>query len=420
MSIKYRDSKIKLRPFFSAIRKRHLLPQLIIQYTTYCNATCPQCGMRKGSRIPRRVLDKEYVKRVIDYTASQWNVQFLSFTGGEPFLFLDDIIELIDHASAQGIKYIRTGTNGFVFQYDQPKKFSDRIYTIAEKLSKTKLYTLWISLDSSEPNVHEEMRGFPQVVKGIEKAIPIFEEFGVYPAANLGINRNIGGKYNPKEIKEFNEERFYETYRNGFSKFYKMVIDMGFTIANACYPMSVENERVTYQATSQDHIVSFRPEEKAVLFKALFDAISEYRSKIRIFTPKSSLYTLMNFYGNGGKIQYPCRGGIDFFYMDAQNRHIYPCGYRDQDDLGEVWDIDLEFLQKQKPDCTKCDWECFRDPTELMEPVLGLYHHPFSELGKMISNEKRQLWIKDLLYYKKCNFFNGRIPPDYKKLKNSL
>jgi MoaA/NifB/PqqE/SkfB family radical SAM enzyme len=403
----------------STIRKKYNYTQLVIQYTTRCNATCPQCGMRKGSKVVRKTLHKDYLKRVIEYAVAEWNLQFLSFTGGEPFLFGDDIIELIHYASNQGVKYIRTGTNGFIFQEHSANagKFEERVSSLAEKLSQTNLHTLWISLDSSEPNIHEKMRGFPGLVKGIEKALPILAKFGIYPAANLGINRNVGGKYDPHEITNFNKNRFYERYRKGFANFYQRVIDMGFTIANTCYPMNMESSEVVYHATSQDAIVSFRPEEKTILFKALYDTISEYRSKIRIFTPKVSLYTLMNFYGNNREIEFPCRGGLDFFYLNAQDGHIYPCGYRIEDDLGEIWDVDLKSLRLQKPKCVKCDWECFRDPTELLEPLIQIYQHPLSAMRKMITDEKMRLWVKDILYSYACNFFSGRTHPDYGKMK---
>jgi MoaA/NifB/PqqE/SkfB family radical SAM enzyme len=375
--------------------------------------------MRKGSEIDRKTLDKDYIKRVIDHAVSEWNIQFLSFTGGEPFLFLDDIIELINHASDQGVKYIRTGTNGFAFRYNSSNagKFEKRIYSLAEKLSQTKLYTLWISLDSSDPHTHEQMRGFSGLIEGIERTIPILEEFGIYPAANLGINRNVGGRYNPDEVKNFNADKFYQTYRSGFSRFYDQVINMGFTIANTCYPMSVETDEAAYHATSQDYIVSFKREEKATLFRALFDTISEYRPKIRIFTPKVSLYTLMSFYGNNKKIEYPCRGGIDYFYLDARDGHVYPCGYRIEDDLGEIWDIDLDSLRSKKPACVKCDWECFRDPTELVEPIIEIYRNPLSVIKKVFSSKKMQLWMKDILYYYSCDFFNGRKAPNYNRMQ---
>ncbi|MBR9986665.1 MAG: hypothetical protein KFF68_12210, partial [Desulfosarcina sp.] len=34
---------------------------------------------------------------------------------------------------------------------------------------------------------------FPGVVAGIARALPIFHRAGIYPAVNLGINRNVGG-----------------------------------------------------------------------------------------------------------------------------------------------------------------------------------------------------------------------------------
>lgn len=416
---KYYPKGNAFKSLLSSIRKGHATPQLVIQYTTYCNATCPQCGMRKGNKINRTSLEKDYIKRVIDHAVSEWNIQFLSFTGGEPFLFADNIIELISYATSMGVKYVRTGTNGFVFQYNPSRvdNFEQKSRSLIEKLSETRLYTLWISLDSSDPQTHEQMRGFNGLVKGIEKAIRIFEEYGMYPAVNLGLNRNIAGNYSKDEIANFDKEKFYERYRNGIERFYQLAIDMGFTMANTCYPMSMEDGSYSYHATSHSNIVSFQPDEKAILFKALYDSASEYRSKIRIFTPRSSLHSLMDFYNNGKKIEYPCRGGIDYFYLDAQDGHVFPCGYRVEDDFGEIWDVELDELRKSKPNCIKCDWECFRDPTELIQPIIDLYNHPASAIYNLLSDKKKRLWFKDLLYFYACDFFNLRSKPNYLKMK---
>lgn len=411
------ESKNKiLKTLLSEVKKGYANPQLVIQYTTLCNADCPQCGMRRSNKIKRVKLEMDYVKKVIDYAVSKWNIKFLSFTGGEPFIFVNDIIELINYASNMGIKYIRTGTNGYVFQYSASKanEFEKNTRLLIEKLSETKLYTLWISLDSSDPKTHEKMRGFDGLLKGIEKAIRIFEEYGMHPAANLGLNRNIAGQYSQEEINNFDKEKFYERYRYGISRFYELAINMGFTIANTCYPMSIEDNTYSYYATSQEDIVRFKPEEKLVLYKALYDSASYYRSKIRIFTPRSSLYSLINSYN---KVKYPCRGGIDYFYLDAQNGHIYPCGYRANDDFGEIWDINLDDLRKSKPNCTKCDWECFRDPTELIQPVIDFYRNPFSIPYELAIDIKKRLWFRDLLYFYACDFFNMRSKPNYWKMK---
>lgn len=408
----------EIKSLFSSARKKHGNIQLVIQYTTHCNAFCPQCGMRKGSKIVRKTLNKDYVKRIIDYAASEWEIKFLSFTGGEPFIFFEEIMELARYARNQGIKYIRTGTNGFQFQEtSNGKNFEKRISLIAEKILQVDLYTLWISIDSSDSYTHEQMRGFPGIIKGIEKAIKIFEKFGLYPAVNLGINRNIAGDYNQAEIINFNRERFYDRYRKGFSDFYNLVINMGFTIANTCYPMSMENGTFTYHATSVDDIVRFKPEEKAILFKALYDSVVEYRSKIRIFTPLTSLYTLMNFYEGKMPIEYPCRGGIDFFYLDARDGCIYPCGYRAEDKMGEIWDLDMKALSMKRPTCIKCDWECFRDPTELFEPWIQICNNPISSIKNVFTKEKMRIWLKDMLYFYACDFFDIKKAPNYAKMR---
>ena len=76
------------------ILKGRIPGQLIIQYTDFCNATCPQCGMRKTESYERSKLDEDEIKRIIDAAADK-NIQSLSFTGGEPFIFKDPVYKQI-------------------------------------------------------------------------------------------------------------------------------------------------------------------------------------------------------------------------------------------------------------------------------------------------------------------------------------
>ena len=70
--------------------------------------------------------------------------------------------------------------------------FEKRVSGLAEQLVNAGVYTFWISIDSADPGVHESMRGLKGVWDGIRKAIPIFHRHGLYPSANLGINRKMG------------------------------------------------------------------------------------------------------------------------------------------------------------------------------------------------------------------------------------
>jgi MoaA/NifB/PqqE/SkfB family radical SAM enzyme len=401
--------------------------QLIIQLTDKCNAFCPQCGMRVTERFPRSKLPTDDVKRTLD-SAAEKGVKVVSFTGGEPMLLFDELIELIKYAGKAGIEYIRTGTNGFMFANGSSTPNLNKINKIAEKLSNTPLRNFWISVDSAIPAVHENIRGIPGVIRGVEEAIPIFHSHGIYPSANLGINRAINGHLtecvscSSLNQKDYCDD-FYQVFRIAFKKFYQFVIDLGFTVVNCCYPMSVDQEdnksglKSVYAATSEENLVRFQTEEKALLFKALFDTIPEYRSKIRIFSPRTTLYALLQQYRDESKLPYPCRGGIDYFYIDSKDGNTYPCGYRGNENLGKFWDIDIPSLDRHAA-CHLCEWECFRDPSELFGPLLDTLNSPL-DLIKRISRDRQyfKIWAEDLKYYGACDFFDGREPPDYQKLK---
>jgi len=415
--------RLSLKDISLLLRGRSLR-QLVIQFTDRCNALCPQCGMRVSRKFDRSVLDVESVKNIIGRFAEQGG-RALSLTGGEPFLYFDQIIELIRYAGVRKIPFIRTGTNGFLFRNSEKADYIDHVKRIAGKLAETNLKTLWISIDSADPGTHERMRGLPGVIKGIEKALPVFHEFGIYPSANLGINRNTGGTASLISLEipsdERNGELFYEQAVFSFKKFYRFVIELGFTIVNACYPMSDDHNAASeldavYGASSGDSIITFNSGEKVLLYRALFDTIPEFRSLIRIFTPRVSLYSLIKQYSGAAEDTYPCLGGIYFFFIDAVSGQVYPCGYRGSESMGDFMDLDIDSIDT-RPFCRQCDWECFRDPSELLGPVMEI-GHPLRLAGRIIRDKKfARLWSEDLQYYRASDFFNGRKEADYGRLK---
>jgi hypothetical protein len=339
------------------------------------------------------------------------------------------LCELINHAERLGIPYIRSGTNGFVFKNPEKPDFKSRVERLADRLADTTIRTFWISIDSSVAPLHETMRGFKDVIKGIETALPIFHSYGLYPSANLGINRNVGGE-TTRSLRSIEggmtEEdylsSFYLKFKKAFHNFYQFVVDLGFTIVNTCYPMSIGIEEgsngldAIYGATTVNNIVRFNHAEKSLLFKALLETVQCFRSKIRIFSPLCALHMLTNQYNGSALAPFPCRGGIDFFFVDAHMANTYPCGYRGNESLGKFWELERERPEPKKS-CILCDWECFRDPSELFGPIMELFSNPFS-LGKKVIHDPMffKYWVNDLRYYRACDFFNGRKAPDYKRL----
>lgn len=390
--------------------------QLIIQTTDHCNAACPQCGMRKQESFKRSRLDKASIKRIIDRAVKN-RVRALSFTGGEPFLFRDDLFECIRYAADKDIPYIRTGTNGFMFMGANRPGFADRMDTFANALKYSGLYTFWISLDSWDIVEHEDGRGLMGVTDGIRQALPVLKQCGIYPSANLGINRKLVREDISVTESSTDEEKehFYQLYREGFRKFYNFASSMGFTIANACYPMSAE-ENAVYKAESSDRMVSFNKTEKHLLFKALYDEIPFHRGKIRIFTPRSSLLTLVRTYGTGLESGYACRGGIDYFFVNSADGCAYPCGFRINDSFGKYEELNTNRI-KGRPHCRECDWECFRDPSNHTGPVTGFFRNPIKTVWSVFNDrEFFKDWITDTLYYIACGMFNFRKAPEYGRM----
>lgn len=404
--------------------------QLVIQITDRCNAACPQCGMRASSDFPRSTLEPGDVLRTIDAAAAR-NIKAISFTGGEPLLFPDTLCAYMNRAGRRGIPWIRTGTNGFLFAGSARPGFQRRISRLVEKLAATPIRNFWISIDSHVPEVHESMRGFDGLIKGIKKAIPIFHDAGIFPSANLGINRNLGGhltrdlhpglSFSPREY----EDAVYDAYARSFSTFYETIISLGFTIVNACYPMSIDDSlepgshdlEAVYRASATDSIVRYTAAEKAVIFQVLKDTIPKFRHRIRIFSPLVSLKALAGEYNGSPGTSSPCQGGINYHFIDACTGNTFPCGFRGRESRGRFWQSACRPGGLQ-PDCRRCDWECFRDPSELAAPLLNLASSPLSFARKTAADPGYlALWLNDLLYYRACDYFNGRKAPDYRRMK---
>lgn len=396
--------------------------QLVVQFTDHCNARCPQCGMRVSERFRRSILDINTITGIIDRFAVL-NGAAISFTGGEPMLHFKQLSHLISHASRRGIPHIRTGTNGFLFRDHTGHGFTDRVRRIAETLAAGGIGTFWISIDSADPELHETMRGLPGVIRGIEKALPVFESFGIYPSANLGINRNTGGnRVKPLRDRKggITRTELYEHFRDSFDAFYRFVTELGFTIVNSCYPMSVAADNglnAVYAASSAEDIISFTPREKTAVYRALFDTIPRHRSRIRIFSPRSSLHAMVRQHNGETGAGYPCLGGVDYFFISAGDGRTYPCGYRGDEDLGDFRTINMKKIPCV-PDCRGCDWECFRDPSVLLGPLLELRRSPFTLARRLISDRAfLKIWSEDLAYYRACDYFSGRTKPDFARLR---
>lgn len=135
-------------------------PFLIVwDVTGACNLRCKHCYADAG--IKTNELSTDEARRAIDIFAHA-GVVSIAFSGGEP-LIRPDIYELSKYAVDKGI-YVSMATNGTLLNR----------HTL-DKLWKCGVRFLQISLDSADPEIHDEFRGvngaWNKTVEGIKLAV---------------------------------------------------------------------------------------------------------------------------------------------------------------------------------------------------------------------------------------------------------
>jgi len=131
-------------------------------YTNYdCNLRCTYCVAESHPGAPKRSIDLETVKKLVN-EAVELEFERIYFTGGEPFV-LEDIYEMCAYASDRLSTTILT--NAMLFR--------GRRWDCLEEIKNDRL-TLQISLDGSRPEHHDPYRGqgsWEKTMAGIEKLL---------------------------------------------------------------------------------------------------------------------------------------------------------------------------------------------------------------------------------------------------------
>ena len=119
----------------------------IIEITNTCIAKCHQCEMWKQRRPENEITLQEKI-RLIDeiQNLSKHKNPYIHFSGGEPFIKKEEVLTLAKYCDAKNI-HCGVDTTGYLI---------DEI--LAKEISATGM-TVNISLDSSTPAIHDDMRG---------------------------------------------------------------------------------------------------------------------------------------------------------------------------------------------------------------------------------------------------------------------
>ncbi len=168
------------RPMFRALKgliKSQLmsypLPVAVTFAVTYkCPCKCVHCSAGRHLRKDKKELSTEEAKKVID-DSQKLGVTIIAFTGGEP-LIREDIFELIAHVDKRKAMPILFTNGQFLTEEN------------VDKLAKAGLYSLFLSIDDPDPEIHNKLRGMPGLFEaGIEglkraKSAGIFCGFSSY------------------------------------------------------------------------------------------------------------------------------------------------------------------------------------------------------------------------------------------------
>lgn len=122
---------------------------MIISWNTtrQCNQLCVHCYRTAGAERDPEELTTQEGKRLLEEIA-QSGFKIMVLSGGEP-LMREDIYDLIRHGSAQGLRVV-LGTNGTLIT---PQ--------VARDLKDAGVMRVGISLDHTDPAIHDEWRQMP-------------------------------------------------------------------------------------------------------------------------------------------------------------------------------------------------------------------------------------------------------------------
>lgn len=132
--------------------------------TNACNMYCKHCYRDAGAKAADE-LNTDEGKTLIDQIAGA-GFKIMIFSGGEP-LMRDDIFTLVNHARERGLRPV-FGTNGTLITSK-----------VAQKLKDSGAMAMGISLDSTDPEKHDQLRATPGAWQGALNGMRACREAGL-------------------------------------------------------------------------------------------------------------------------------------------------------------------------------------------------------------------------------------------------
>jgi radical SAM protein with 4Fe4S-binding SPASM domain len=147
--------------------------------TAACNLRCIHCHLSAGRRAEDELTTEE-AKRLLDDLASVREFRMMAFTGGEP-LVRPDLHELLAYSQALGFSNT-IATNATLVDEAE-----------ARRLRRNGVVIAAVSLDSSDPRVHDRVRGVPGAFEKAIQGMQALRDAGILLHINItAMEYNMG------------------------------------------------------------------------------------------------------------------------------------------------------------------------------------------------------------------------------------
>ena len=292
-----------------------------------CNCKCDMCDMWK--KPPQQIGKKEGLDLLRE--ANKNKVLVVSFTGGEPLIH-PNLIDFVREARELNM-IPHVATNGSLCT--EPR---------LEALYDAGLDWVGISLDSTDPKIHNKIRGHKDLFNKVTK--------GTKAASKVGLSANIDTL-----INTHNWDKIEEVVR-----FSNEELDVPWAF---CFPELSPNEE--YYASSSKYLSLTNDQLK----KAMEDILTLKKSGHKIMNTTPYIKDCLNHLNNRKTL--PCRAGEKVYFI-SWSGGVHPCFHKPEDfrDAGK-W-------VSRRPNCDDCFLQCFREPSVAYNKRVVMTH-----LGELIT-----------------------------------
>jgi len=336
--------------------KKGASPLYFVYFVTErCNAHCKHCLLGQGERSAKGELTVDEVARV---SASMGDMLFFTPTGGEPFLRADlpEIVKIFhtnNHALNVGIP-----TNG-----SMTGRVLGSVKTMLQENEGLDLH-IDVSIDGL-PELHDEIRGVPGLFnRAIETYQQLRELERFYPRFSTCIQVTVSA---------FNQHQLLELY--DYLKRH-VGVNTVFTLLTRGEPRDPAAKGFDIANYEAFHRV-LEADNKDLMLSGYYKMpFSDVLNAKRIVRPRIIAKTVREH-----RYQIPCYGGALGAAMFSQGQ-VLPCELRWRDVIGNVRDVDYDFMALWRSDkaegyrrdirCSKCfcTYECFLTVNILFNPLV--------------------------------------------------